>query len=63
MGVFCTRQVQMGDVKNTHQKSYDICSTQELLLKELRYIEKVFGVDNNYLNWAIKKALQQAKQK
>lgn len=50
------------DVKNTHKMDYDICSTQEMLQKELNYIEKVFPVNNNYTIWVIKKVLQQAKE-
>ena len=63
MGVFCTRHVEMGDIKiKTLTKRAYVCSNQELLQKELNYIEKVFRVNNNYPNWVIKKVLQQAKQ-
>ena len=44
------------------KRAYDNCSNQELLQKELNYIEKVFRVNNNYLNWVIKNVLQLAKQ-
>ena len=51
-----------GTLKTLTKRAYDVCSTQELLQKELNYIEKVFRVNSNYLNWVIKKILQQAKQ-
>ena len=52
-----------GTLKTLTKRAYDVCSTQELLQKELNYIEKVFRVDNKYPNWVIKKVFQQAKQK
>ena len=51
-----------GTLKTLTKRAYDICSNQELLQKELNYIEKVFRANNNYPNWVIKKVLQQAKQ-
>ena len=52
MGVFCTRQVEMmGTLKTLVKIAYDVCSTQELLQKELNYIEKVFRVNSNYPIW------------
>ena len=51
-----------GTSKTLTKKTYDVCSNQELLQKELNYIEKVFRANNNYPNWVIKKVLQQAKQ-
>ena len=52
----------MGDDKTLTKRAYDVCSKQELLQKELNYIEKIFRANNNYPNWVIKKVLQQAKQ-
>ena len=63
MGVFSTRQVEIGTLKTPTKRACDVCSTQELLQKELNYTEKVFRGDNNYPNWVIEKVLQQAKQK
>ena len=48
----------MGTLKTLTKGSRDICSNQEILRKELNYIEKVFHVNNNYPNWVIKKVLQ-----
>ena len=47
----------MRNVKSLTKRAYDTCSTQELLQKELNYIEKVTRVNNNYPNWVIKKVL------
>ena len=60
---FAPNKWKWGTLKSLTKRTYDICSTQELLKKELNYIEKVFLVDNKYPNWVIKKVLQQAKQK
>ena len=51
-----------GKWKRGTLKTYHVCSNQELLQKELKYIEKVFRANNNYPNWVIKKVLQKAKQ-
>ena len=60
---FAPEKWKRGTLKTLTKRPYDVCSTQELLQKELHYIEKVFCVDNNYPNWVIKKVLKQAKQK
>ena len=52
----------MGDFKTLNKRVYDVCSIQELLQKELNYIEKAFCIYNKYPNWVIKNILQQAKQ-
>ena len=49
-------------LKEITERVYDVCFNQELLQKEVNYIEKVLCVNNNYPNWMIKKILQQAKQ-
>ena len=60
---FAPNKWKWGTLKTLTKRAYDVCSTQELLQKELNYIEKVFRVDNKYPNWVIKKVFQQAKQK
>ena len=52
----------MGDFKTLNKRVYDVCSIQELLQKELNYIEKAFCIYNKYPNWVIKNILQQAKK-
>ena len=49
-------------LKTLTKRAYDVCSNQELLQKELNYIEKVFRANNDYPNWVIKKLLQEVKQ-
>ena len=60
---FVPNKWKWGTLKTLTKRAYDVCSTQELLQKELNCIEKVFRVDNKYPNWVIEKFLQQAKQK
>ena len=38
-------------LKTLSQCAYMICSTTELLDNELKYLEKVFVEENNYLKW------------
>ena len=59
---FAVGKWKWGTLKTLTKRAYDVCSNQELLQKELNYIEKVFRANNNYPNWVIKKVLQQAKQ-
>ena len=59
---FASDKWKWGSLKTLTKRAYDNCSNQELLQKELNYIEKVFRVNNNYLNWVIKNVLQLAKQ-
>ena len=56
---FAPNKWKWGTLKTLTKRAYNVWSTQ----KELNYIEKVFCVNNKYLNWVIKKVLQQAKQK
>ena len=51
-----------GTLKTFTKRAHDVCSNQELLQKELNYIDEIFRANNSYSNWVIKKVLQQAKQ-
>ena len=62
MESFAPDKWKWGTLKTLTKRAYDVCSNQELLRKELNYIEKVFRVNNSFPNWVIKKVLQQAKQ-
>ena len=55
---FAPGKGKWGTLKTLTKRAYDVCSNQELLQKELNYIEKVFRANNNYPNWVIKKVLQ-----
>ena len=59
---FAPGKWKWGTLKTLTKRAYDVCSNQELLQKELSYIEKVFCANNNYPNWVLPKVLQQAKQ-
>ena len=45
---FAPDKWKWGTLKRLTKRAYDVCSNQELLQKELNYIEKVFRVNNNY---------------
>ena len=47
---FAPDKWKRGTLKTLTKRAYDVCSNQELLQKELNYIEKVFRANNNYLN-------------
>ena len=57
---FAPGKWKWGTLKTTTNRAYDVCSKQELLQKELNYIDKVFCANNNYRNWEIEEVLQQA---
>ena len=59
---FAPGKWKQGTLKTLTKIDYDVCSNQELLQKELNYIERVFRVNNNYPNWVIKNVLHQPKQ-
>ena len=59
---FAPDKWKWGTLKTLTKRTYDVCSTQELLQKELNYIEKVLHLNNNYPIWVIIKDLQQVKQ-
>ena len=47
---FAPGEWKWGTLKTLTKRAYDVCSNQELLQKELNYIEKVFRANNNYPN-------------
>ena len=47
---FAPDKWKWGTLKTLTKSAYDVCSNQELLQKELNYIEKVFHINNNYPN-------------
>ena len=42
------------------ERAYVICSTGQLLERELKYIEKVFHEENNYPKYVVKQILDKA---
>ena len=59
---FAPDKLKWGTLKTLTKRAYHVCSNQELLQKELNYIEKAFCANNNYPNLVIKNVLQQAQQ-
>ena len=49
-----------GTLKALVERAYTVCSTKDFLDKELKYLQKVFHENNNYLNYVIKQILQQS---
>ena len=45
------------------QQAYIICSASHLLKEELKHLEDVFVVKNNFPIWIVKKILKQEKEK
>ena len=46
-------------LKTIVERAYIVCSTNELLQMELKYLEKVFHETNNYPQYVIKQILKQ----
>ena len=49
-----------GTVKTIALRAYVICSTDQLLERELKYLEKVFHEKNNYPKYVVKQILDKA---
>ena len=49
-----------GTLKTLVERAYIVCSTEDFLDKELKYLEKVFHENNNYPKYVIKQILQQS---
>ena len=47
---FAPAKCKWKTLKTLTKRAYDVCSNQELLQKELNYIEKVFRANSNYPN-------------
>ena len=45
-------------LKVTINRIYKLCSTENHLKEELRYLEKVFVEKNNYPRWLVKQAMK-----
>ena len=59
---FAPDKRKWGTLKTLTKRAYDVYSNQELLQKELNYVEKVFRANNSYPNLVIKKVLYQSIQ-
>ena len=49
-----------GTLKTLVERAFVICSTDQLLERELKYLEKVFHEKNNYPKYVVKQILDKA---
>ena len=61
--VFAPDNWKRGTMKTLVGRAYNVCSTEEFLDKELKYLEKGFHENNNYPKYVIKQILQQSYNK
>ena len=59
---FAPNTWKRGTLKTFIERAYLICSTEELRIVELKYIEKVFYKVNNYPKYVIKQVLKQVHE-
>ena len=58
--VFAPATCQRGTLKTLVERAYVICSTDQLLERELKYLEKVFHEKNNYYKYIAEQILDKA---
>ena len=59
---FCPREWKQGTFRSLVQRAYIICSSLHLLKEELKYLENVFVMENNFPIWVAKKILKEKKR-
>ena len=60
---FCPREWKQGTFRSLVQRAYIICSSSHLLKEELKHLEDVFVMKNNFPIWVVKKILKEEKEK
>ena len=60
---FCPREWKRGTFRSLVQQAYIICSSLHLLKQELKHLEDVFVMNNNFTIWFAKKILKEEKEK
>ena len=60
---FCPREWKRGTFRSLVQQAYIICSSSHLLKEELKHLEDVFVMKNNFPIWVVKKILKEEKEK
>ena len=60
---FCSRESKRGTFRSLVQRAYIICSSSHLLKEELKHLEDVFVMKNNFPIWVVKKILKEEKEK
>ena len=59
---FCPKEWERGTFGSLVQRAYIICSSLHLLKEELKYLENVFVMKNNFPIWVAKKILKEKKR-
>ena len=59
---FCPREWKRRAFRYLAQRAYIICSSSHLLKEELKHLEDVFVLKNNFLIWVVKKILNEEKE-
>ena len=59
----CPREWKQETVRSLVQQAYIICSSLHLLKQELKHLEDVFVMNNNFTIWFAKKILKEEKEK
>ena len=60
---FCLREWKEGTFRSLVQQAYIISSSLHLLKEELKHLEDVFVMKNNFPIWVVKKILKEEKEK
>ena len=60
---FCPKEWKRGTFRSLVQRAYIICSSSHLLKEELKHLEDVFVMKNNFPIWVVKKILKEEKEK
>ena len=60
---FCPREWKRGTFRSLIQRVYIICSSSHILKVELKYLEDIFAMKNNFPIWVVKKILNEEKEK
>ena len=60
---FCPRERKRGTFRSLVQRAFIICSSSHLLKEELKHLEYVFVIKNNFHIWVVKKVLKEEKEK
>ena len=60
---FCPRERKRETFRSFVQRAYIICSSSHLLQEELKHLEDVFIIKNNFTIWVVNKILKEEKEK
>ena len=60
---FCPMERKRGTFRSLVQRAFIICSSSHLLKEELKHLEYVFVMKNNFPIWVVKKVPKEEKEK